>query len=191
MTRVSDNMVFNSMASRILQKLRHFFIRLMCKNVFWLFAKTFLATDINVTILQIVHQPSICVASSLPSYETQKICICHRVRVTWITQPPKFWAENEVDTWRSLLMTTQASGFGWSFIPYQWQLETSLIVQFLNLWQTAYCWFDQLIIVFSCRQMQGWLHRGTCLLFLWSTALVCPIKMPSVHSISMLATYST
>lgn len=39
-----------------------FFIWLMCKNMFWLLAKTCLAIDINVTILQIVHQPSICVA---------------------------------------------------------------------------------------------------------------------------------
>lgn len=114
-------------------------------------------------------------------------------KLTFITelesQLPKCWSENEVDTCRSLLMTTKASGLGWSYIPYQCQFETSLIVQFLNLWKTAYCQFARLIIVFSCKQMQGWLHRGTCLLFRWSTALVCPIKMPSVHSISMLATY--
>lgn len=49
--------------------------------------------------------------------------------------------KNDVNTWRALLMITYASVWGCSFIPYQCQVEIGLIVQFLDLWLTAYCRF--------------------------------------------------
>lgn len=83
-----------------------------------------------------VHQSSICIASFLP--QLWKLC-SHLSQSGNHINYQNMLGWKWCNTWRSSLMTPEASAFSWSFIPYQCQVETGFIMRFPSLWLTAYC----------------------------------------------------